>query len=87
MTQHGCWAASCRAYTRLQLGEITAARALCEQSDGMSNPAHRAVYAAVTAEDPHVVMIGRPRLGVYVSGLRRSRTSKDQRGVGGGPPA
>ena len=45
-------------YTRLQLGEITAARALCEQSDGMSNPAHRAVYAAVTAEDPHVVMIG-----------------------------
>jgi predicted ATPase len=24
----------------------------------MSNPAHRAVYAAVTAEDPHVVMTG-----------------------------
>ncbi len=45
-------------HTRLQLGEITAARALCEQSDGMSNPAHRAVYAAVTAEDPHVVMTG-----------------------------
>jgi predicted ATPase len=44
--------------TRLFLGEIMTARALCEQSDGMSNPAHRAVYAAVTAEDPHVVMIG-----------------------------
>jgi hypothetical protein len=45
-------------YTHLQLGELTSARALCEQSDGMSNPAHRASYAAVTAEDPHVVMTG-----------------------------
>jgi tetratricopeptide (TPR) repeat protein len=44
--------------TRLQLGEITAARALCEESHGLSNLGHRAIYAAVTAEDPHVVMIG-----------------------------
>jgi predicted ATPase len=44
--------------TRHQLGEITSARALCEESHGLSYRAHRAVYAAVTAEDPHVVMTG-----------------------------
>jgi predicted ATPase len=54
--------------TRFFLGELSTARTLCEQSDGMSNPAHRAVYAAVTAEDPHVVMTGTLASGLTLLG-------------------
>jgi hypothetical protein len=47
-----------QAYTRFQRGEITSARALCERSRGLSNPVHRGTYAAMTVEDPHVIMTG-----------------------------
>jgi tetratricopeptide (TPR) repeat protein len=43
--------------TRLFLGEFVAARALFEQCDGLSDPAHRAVYAALSEQDPHPAML------------------------------
>jgi class 3 adenylate cyclase/tetratricopeptide (TPR) repeat protein len=43
--------------TRFHLGEFAAARALLEQCHGLNDPAHRAVCAAVMAEDPHARML------------------------------
>ena len=43
-------------HTRFFLGEFVAARALFEQCHGLSDPAFRPIYAAVTAEDPHARM-------------------------------
>jgi predicted ATPase len=43
--------------TRFHLGEFVAARALLERCHGLSDPAHRAIYAAVTTVDPHVLML------------------------------
>jgi len=41
---------------RFFLGEFVAARALFEQCDRLDDPAHRAVYAALTAEHPYAVI-------------------------------
>jgi class 3 adenylate cyclase/tetratricopeptide (TPR) repeat protein len=43
---------------RCFLGEFVAARALFEQFDRLDDPAHRAVYAALTAEHPYAVTPG-----------------------------
>jgi tetratricopeptide (TPR) repeat protein len=43
---------------RLFLGEFAVARALFEQCDRLDDPAHRAVYAALTAEHPYAVKPG-----------------------------
>jgi predicted ATPase len=41
------------------LGEFVEGRALLEQQcRGLNDPDHRAVYAALTAEDPHALMLG-----------------------------
>jgi predicted ATPase len=41
------------------LGEFAEGRALLEQQcRGLNDPAHRAVYAGLTAEDPHALMLG-----------------------------
>jgi hypothetical protein len=39
------------------LGEFVTARTLFENCQGLDNPAHRAVYAAIPSEDPHVTML------------------------------
>jgi tetratricopeptide (TPR) repeat protein len=49
------------------LGEFIAARALLEQCDGLRDPAHRATYAALAAEDPHAAMLA--WLGVVLTHL------------------
>jgi tetratricopeptide (TPR) repeat protein len=43
---------------RLFLGELVVARALFEQCDRLDVPAHRAVYASLTAEHPYAVLPG-----------------------------
>jgi hypothetical protein len=43
---------------RYHLGEFVAARALFEQCDRLDDPAHRAAYAALTAEHPYAVAHG-----------------------------
>jgi tetratricopeptide (TPR) repeat protein len=43
--------------TYLNLGECVAARTHFEQCHSLNDPAHRVVYAAVTAEDPCAVML------------------------------
>jgi tetratricopeptide (TPR) repeat protein len=43
--------------TRVALGELGVARGCFEQCNALSLPAHRAVYATLTAEDPHAVML------------------------------
>jgi predicted ATPase/class 3 adenylate cyclase len=42
--------------TRLQLGELVAARALLERCHGLADPAHRAIRGGVS-EDPYAVML------------------------------
>jgi predicted ATPase len=42
--------------TSFWLGEFVAARAFLERCHGLNDPAHRAVYAIVTAEQPHARM-------------------------------
>jgi tetratricopeptide (TPR) repeat protein len=42
---------------RFSLGEFVAARALFEQCDGLNDPAHRAVCAAVASSDPYAQML------------------------------
>jgi predicted ATPase len=54
---------------RFFLGEFVAARALFEQCHRLSDPAHRAVYAALTAEDPHVVMLAYLALTLRASAI------------------
>ncbi len=49
------------------LGDFIAARALLEQCDGLCDPAHRATYAALAAEDPHAAMLA--WLGVVLTHL------------------
>jgi tetratricopeptide (TPR) repeat protein len=39
------------------LGEFLAARALCDHCHRLRDPAHRSIYATVTAEDPYTVML------------------------------
>jgi predicted ATPase len=43
--------------TRMTMGELSAARDCFEQCKALSVPAHRTVYATLTAEDPHTVML------------------------------
>jgi hypothetical protein len=45
------------AHVRLSLGELNASHALFEQCHGLQEPANRAVYAAVSAEDPYTGML------------------------------
>jgi class 3 adenylate cyclase/predicted ATPase len=45
------------AIVRFFLAEFAAARALFERCHGLDEPAHRAIYANITAEDPHAVML------------------------------
>jgi predicted ATPase len=54
---------SARGHTCWYLGEFLAARALLEQCHGLRDPAHRAVYAELAAEDPYLMNLarGRPR--------------------------
>jgi predicted ATPase len=40
-------------HIRFYLGEFAPAHALFKQCDGLKDPAHRAVYAALSLEDPH----------------------------------
>ena len=49
------------------LGEFIAARALLEQCHGLGDPAHRATYAALAAEDPHAAVLA--WLGVVLTHL------------------
>jgi predicted ATPase len=44
--------------SRLFLGDFVAARALLEQCHGLRNPAHRAVYASLTTQDPYAMSLG-----------------------------
>jgi class 3 adenylate cyclase/tetratricopeptide (TPR) repeat protein len=44
-------------HIRLPQGEFVAARALFEQCDGLRDPAHRAIYTGLAAEDPHTGML------------------------------
>jgi len=46
-------------FNRFDLGEFVAARALFEQGHGLKDPARRAVYAALTPEDPYAVNLAR----------------------------
>ena len=46
-------------FDRFDLGEFVAARALFEQCHGSRDSAHRAVYAALTPEDPYTVSLAR----------------------------
>jgi tetratricopeptide (TPR) repeat protein len=50
-----------------QLGEFIAARTLLEQCHGLRDPAHRATYAVLAAEDPHAAMLA--WLGVVLTYL------------------
>jgi tetratricopeptide (TPR) repeat protein len=43
--------------TRMNMRELAAARGCFEQCNVLSAPAHRAVYATLTAEDPHAVTL------------------------------
>jgi tetratricopeptide (TPR) repeat protein len=47
-----------RGVTCLFLEEFVTARALFEQCHGLHDPAHRAAYAAMAAEEPHARMLG-----------------------------
>jgi len=51
----------------LYLGQFVAARALLEDCEGLRDPAHRAVYAATTAEDQYAV--NRVRLAMTLAFL------------------
>jgi len=70
------------------LGDFVEARALFEQCHGLDDPACRAVYATLTAEDPHVTLLawlgvsltylgyidqGRARMSEAISQARRLR--------------
>jgi tetratricopeptide (TPR) repeat protein len=46
-----------RGIAHVYLGEFGMARALFEQCNNMSDPAHRAVHSALIAEDPHATML------------------------------
>jgi predicted ATPase len=54
--------------SRFYLGEFVAARALCEQCHGLRDPAHRAVYATLMAEDPHALNLIRRAVALAVLG-------------------
>jgi predicted ATPase len=43
--------------TRFFLGEFIAARPIFERCHGLSDPSHRAVYAALVPQDPHATML------------------------------
>jgi class 3 adenylate cyclase/tetratricopeptide (TPR) repeat protein len=49
-------------FAHLFLGEFVLARALFEKCNDLSDPAHRAVYSALVAEDPHTVMLANQAL-------------------------
>jgi hypothetical protein len=59
---------------RFFLGEFVAARALFEQRDKLDDPAHRAVYTALTAEHPYALTSGKgcwiARLLTQIAGTR-----------------
>src|SRR5262249_54824123 len=50
------------------LGKFVPARAIFEQCDGLIRPANRSVYAAVTAEDPHIVTLAHLALALTCLG-------------------
>ena len=55
MLRRNCWAATCRGQTCFFLGELIAARAALERSEGLADPAHRAMTRQ--SVDPYVVML------------------------------
>jgi predicted ATPase len=61
------------------LGEFLAARALFEQCHGLRDPAHRAVYAALTPEDPYVTNLARLGLTLALLGyIDQARARMDE---------
>ena len=65
--------------TRFFLGEFVAARALFERCHGLRDPAHRAAYAALTAEDPYALNVGRLAVTLAVLGyIDQARARMDE---------